>query len=419
MAEKSLVTNLTYVATSETVQALVRRTHEQRVLAVLRERGALSRAQIGERVGLSRTTLSEITADLIARGAVVVARTDLEQRTGSGRPAELLALDPGAGQYVGIDLGHSRVRVVIADAAHEIVASGVQEYDASLTWPQRQDAGFDLLDRLATERGLHFGALQGIAVGVAGPDASIRQQVRASLAERFACQVIVDNNTRFAALAEAMAENTENTEKTTSAEDLGDLLYIRLSEGIGGGLVIGGRLVPGGRGAAGEFGHVRVVKDGATCRCGKRGCLETVASVGALLAEARRRGVDLPDAAALGDALAAGDNTVRATVDRAADLLARVLADAALMLSPARVVIGGTLPTLAPYIVDTVAAIVGAELEAVDSGPPLVRAARLGDEDGARGAIAALYHQSPLLAEYDLAVPAAPTPHPQTWRARA
>jgi predicted NBD/HSP70 family sugar kinase len=393
-----------------TVQALVRRTHEQRVLAVLRERGALSRAQIAERVGLSRTTLSEITADLVARGAVVVARTDLDLRQGSGRPAELLALDPGAGQFVGVDLGHSRVRVVIADAAHEIVATGVQTYDASVPWPQRQESAFGLLDRVAADHGLHFGALQGIAIGVAGPHAGIRQEVRSAFVDRFGCPVLVDNNTRFAALAEAMSDGEE---------DFGDLAYIRVSEGIGGGLVIGGRLVPGGRGAAGEFGHVRVVDDGVPCRCGKRGCLETVASVGAILADARRRGARLDGAEELGQAVAAGDTAAVAAVDGAADLLGRVLADAALMLSPARVVIGGQLPAMAPYVVGRIAAIIATELEAVGTGLPTVRAARLDDGDGAHGAIAALYHSSPLLAEYDLASPAAEGPDAEPWRARA
>ncbi len=401
---------MTYVSRSATVQALVRRTHEQRVLAVLRERGAMSRAQIAARVGLSRTTLSEITAELIGRGAVVVARTDLDLRQGSGRPAELLALDPGAGQFVGVDLGHSRVRVVIADAAHEVVASGVHAYAASTPWPDRLAAGFDLLDRVAAEHGLHFGALQGVAVGVAGPDASMRRQVRDAFADRLGAPVLVDNNTRFAALAEAMSDEEGAT---------GDLAYVRVSEGIGGGLVIGGRLVPGGRGGAGEFGHVRVVEDGARCRCGKHGCLETVASIGALLAQASRAGAQVVDGDDLGRAIAEGEPAALAAVDRAADLLGRVLADAALMLSPARVVIGGQLPVLAPYVVDRVAAIIATELEAVGTGLPTVRAARLDDEDGARGAIAALYHQSPLLAEYDLASSAERPDDAETWRARA
>jgi predicted NBD/HSP70 family sugar kinase len=375
------------VVTPTNVQALVRRTHEERVLAALRERGGLSRSQIAERVGLSRTTLSEITGDLIARGAIIVTKTDGDVRRGSGRRAELLALDPSSGQYLGIDLGHTRVRLVVADAAHEELATGVTTYDASLGWPERRQAAFDLIDAVAAEHGLHFGALQGVAVGVAGPAASVRQDAHAVFAERFDCVVVVDNNTRLAALAEAMTEDTP-----------GDLAYVRLSDGIGGGLVIGGRLVPGGLGAAGEFGHVRVVPEGGPaeqCRCGKHGCLETVASLPAVVAAA-----GVPDADALAAAVAADDPAAIAAVDTAADALAKVLADAALVLSPSRIVIGGSLARLAPRIVARVADVVGVELAAVGGGRPDVRPARLDDEDGVHGAIAALYQQSPLLAGY-------------------
>jgi predicted NBD/HSP70 family sugar kinase len=370
------------------VQTLVRRTHEERVLAVLRERGGLSRSQIADRVGLSRTTLSEITADLIARGAIIVARTDADSRTGSGRRAELLALDPAAGQFLGVDIGHARVRVVVADAAHTEIASGVTAYDAADGWERHQQAGLDLVEQVAAEHGLHFGALQGVAVGVAGPDATVRQAAHRAFAERYDCPVVVDNNTRLAALAEAMSEE----------DDAGDLVYVRLSDGIGGGLVIGGRLIAGGRGAAGEFGHVRVVADGRTCRCGKRGCLETVASLPAVVAAA-----GVADADALAAAVTAADPTAVAAVEAAADALAEVLADAALVLSPARVVIAGPLVRLAPSIVDRVAEVVAAELAGTGSGRPTVRAARLDDEDGVSGAIAALYQQSPLLVGYAVA----------------
>ena len=99
------------------VHALVRRTHEERVLSALRSHGALSRGELAKRVGLSRTTLSEITAQLLQRGAIIVADTDAATRAGSGRPAERLALDPESGQFLGVDFGHRRVHVAVADAS--------------------------------------------------------------------------------------------------------------------------------------------------------------------------------------------------------------------------------------------------------------------------------------------------------------
>lgn len=375
------------------VHALVRRAHEERVLAILREHGTLSRAQISARSGLSRTTLSEITGDLLGRGAIVKVTTDAHRRAGSGRPAELLALDPRSGQFLGVDLGHTRVRVVVTDAAHEIIAGGVAAYSARLTLPARVRAGLALIDRLSREQGLNLSALQGVGVGVTGPypAGTARADVSAAFAGSFRAPVIVDNNTRFAALAEA------------GMTDARDVLYIRLAAGIGGGLIVGGRLVEGAGGAAGEFGHVLAEPVGAPCRCGKRGCLETVAAIGPALAAAGVAGLD--ELAARRD-----EPAVAAAMDRIGATVGRVLAAAALVLDPELIVIGGDLPRAVPAIVDRAAEVIAAERVppghdvtgngAEEKRGPLVRAARLGDDDGARGAVAALYRQSPLLAGY-------------------
>ncbi|WP_305785885.1 ROK family transcriptional regulator [Symbioplanes lichenis] len=375
---------------TEGVHALVRRAHEERVLALLRERGALSRAQIATHVGLSRTTLSEITGELLARGAIVKVNTDAEVRTGSGRPAELLALDPHSGQFLGVDLGHNRVRVAVADAAHEIIVQGHSSYAAETPWSDRLSAAFALIERVSRESGVTFRALQGVGVGVAGPRpaADVREEVLASFGARFSAPVTVDNNTRFAALAEAM----------TAGDEARDLLYLRLSDGIGGGLVVGGRLVAGRHGGAGEFGHLLADRDGDVCRCGRRGCLETVASVPAVLRAARLAAVE-----DLAVALDAGEPVATAAIERAAQAVSRALAGAAQLLDPEEIVIGGRLVAAAPGIVARTRELIEADL----SAGPRIRAARLGDDDGARGAIAALYRQSPLLAGYpDSAVPA-------------
>ncbi|MDQ1703216.1 MAG: hypothetical protein QOF57_2468, partial [Frankiaceae bacterium] len=102
----------------------LRQTHELRVLAVLRSRGAASRATVGELTGLSRTTLSAIAAELLQSGAIVeVAANGDEDVRRPGRPVTLLSLNPTAGVAVGVDFGHRRVRISIANAAHALLAS--------------------------------------------------------------------------------------------------------------------------------------------------------------------------------------------------------------------------------------------------------------------------------------------------------
>ena len=94
------------------------------------------------------------------------------------------------------------------------------------------------------------------------------------LSERLEMPVAVDNDANLGALAEV---------SFGAGRGLTDVIYVMVSSGIGAGIVLGGRLHRGATGLAGELGHVLVRPDGAVCRCGNRGCLETVASTDALL----------------------------------------------------------------------------------------------------------------------------------------
>jgi predicted NBD/HSP70 family sugar kinase len=406
LTEKFRVLNVTDVQTQPGVQALVRRTHEERVLQVLREQGALSRNQIARAVGLSRTTLSEITGSLLQRGAIIVIDTDAAHREGSGRPAERLALDPASGQFMGVDFGHRRVHVTVADASHEIVASGSARYEDRVDWPTRLDVAFRLIERLSDEYGVHYGALQGVGIGIPGPysgkpdvrgfpshraaaDGFHEASVDEAFGERFGAPVIVDNNTRLAALAEAIF----------GAKAIENLLYVRLSDGVGGGLVVGGRLVSGSAGLAGELGHVTVRADGDPCRCGKNGCLETIASVPAILAACRSAGLAVDSLDDLAAAVARSHPLADQVLRDAGAAVGRVLAAVAMALNPAEIVIGGEITRRAPAIVEQAAARVSYELFP-GAASPGVRAAYLSDDDGALGALAAVFHSSPLLAGY-------------------
>ncbi|MGW5263228.1 ROK family transcriptional regulator [Microbispora sp. NPDC004025] len=375
------------------VHALVRRSHEERVLRVLRQNGAQSRNEIAARVGLSRTTVSEITSDLLGRGAIRVVDTDAVERVGSGRPAERLALDPASGQYMGVDFGHRRVNVLVADAAHEIIASGTARYEESAQWPERLDAGLALIDRLSAETGVHYGALQAIGIGVPGwGDRSRADGVAEVFAQRFHAAVTVDNNVRFAGLAEALHAQSDSVR---------DLIYLRLSDGVGGGLVVGGQLVRGSRGFAGELGHVTAVAGGAQCRCGKRGCVETVASAPAILARCRELGVPVDTLDDLKAAVDIAHPVVDQVLREAGTAVGRVLGTAVMTLNPDEIVLGGEIIQIAPALLRQVADTVTYELSWWTDAAPVIRPALLSDDGGARGAIAALFHESPLLAGYE------------------
>lgn len=378
--------------------------HEDQILAALRRQGTMRRADLASAVGVSRTTLSEIVADLIERGAVQVTSTDAAARRGSGRPAELLSLNPRSGQYLGIDIAHAAVHLAVVDASHQVIAAEQREVAAEAPWEERITVALAAITDME-RAGTRFEALQGVGVGLPGPyspswsgdheearasSSAARRRVEDVIKERFGVAPLLDTNTRLAALAEALQRGEADE----------DLVYVRVATGIGGGVVVDGRLVHGGRGISGEFGHVTVHHDGRPCRCGKRGCLETVASLPAVLETCRERGLDLTTTDDLQRAVARADPILEDALREAGAAAGKVLASTVLALNPTELVVGGTLARIAPLFVQQIASTITFEVHPIDGARPEVRLSELGDSGGAMGAIHALLHRSSLLVDY-------------------
>lgn len=396
------------------LHAALRRTHEDELVRALQTFGPLTRSELARRVGVSRTTLTEMTAELLAQAVLVVLESP-RPYTGRGRPAERLALNPAAGQFIGLDFGHRRVRGVIVDATHEVVATAVRSYEVDSGWETRVAQVMELLDEFDRDPAVALAGLTAVGVGLPGPfsprmpaapgggtSMTASGFVQRELSDRLGAPVIVDNNTRFAALAEAIWGRGADTE---------DLLYVRLSDGVGGGLVIGGRLVTGSAGFAGELGHITFSTTGALCRCGKRGCLETVASVPSILQRCSAEGAPLGSLAELSRAVADHDPVVDRVLRDAGEALGRVLGTMAVALNPAEIVVGGEIVGIAPVLLDQAQRRIAWEMLPVREIAPTIRPAQLGDDAGALGAVAAIFHSSPLLANY----PEVPTPESDGW----
>jgi predicted NBD/HSP70 family sugar kinase len=154
--------------------------------------------------------------------------------------------------------------------------------------------------------------------------------------------VHIDNDANLGALAESVLG---------AGRDAREMVYVMLSSGIGAGLVLGGRLHRGSRGTAGEIGHVLVNEQGALCRCGNRGCLETYAGVGALLELLRPAHGELTVERML-ELAADGDPACRRALADAARTVGQVLAALCNQLNPDRVVVGGTLSPAAELLLE-------------------------------------------------------------------
>lgn len=246
-------------------------------LQTIAARGAASRADIARSTGLTRATVSTLVADLIEKGLVVEVGTAGTET--AGKPPTLLSINGAGRQIIALDLSHQPFEAAILDLTGAIVYR--TKAPNSATGPAAVDVVVDLVSDCI---GNASAPLLGIGIGTPGmidPDGSIRQAahlewedvaLRRLLEERFSIGVTVGNDAHLSALAEFR-----------SSPDGGEtLLLVAVGEGIGAGLVLDGVLHSGDHLSSGEIGHVVVEPEGASCRCGLRGCLETVAAVPAV-----------------------------------------------------------------------------------------------------------------------------------------
>ncbi len=320
-----------------------------RVVDALRRRGTASRTELARQTGLSRTTVATLVADLQARGLVVEQRVGdtHNEQVGRGRPPTLLRLDPSVGAAIGVDFGHTHLRVAVADLSSTVLAERRIELDIDHSAAAALGAAVELIDLVLASANLSRADVVGVGVGLSGPielsgkvgrtvilPGWVGLNAARELSTRLGLHVTVENDANLGALAEV---------SSGAGEGLDDVIYVMVSSGIGAGLILGGRLHRGATGFAGELGHVFVQQDGAVCRCGNRGCLETVASVDSLLALLRpTHGAGLT-ATGLLELIAAADIAAIRVVRDAGRSIGRVLAGLANCLDPEAIIVGGDL----------------------------------------------------------------------------
>src|SRR5690349_9476066 len=324
----------------------LRRLNRLRVIRALREGGQISRAEIARRTGLSRSTVSSLVADLQADGLVVERpEPGLAHGSQGGRPPILLSFDASAGAAVGIDFGHSHLRVAVSDLASTILAERSRPLDTDHDAQEGLDAGAERSAVIGAGMGLPgpIGSGEGVVGTSAILPGWIGMTAEAEMRRRLEIPVMVDNDANLGALAEAAFG---------AGRDAGDLIYLKVSSGIGAGLILNGRLYRGAAGLAGELGHVLVAPDGIVCRCGNRGCLETVAATGALVDLLRRsHGDDFTIEAMLAGARD-GDAGCRRVIHDAGRALGTVAATLLNVLNPELLIVGGQLAGAGDILLD-------------------------------------------------------------------
>lgn len=311
-----------------------RRVHVVRrdlIFAAVREAGPISRADLAARTGMARMTVTGLVAELLETGllAEVEAAPDGSR---PGRPARLLTLGERAGVVVGAVVGGDAIRIAVADLAGRIL-------DESTHPGGDPDRLAELLSTCTAQRvwSTVVGISAPILNGVVQPGSVLPGWAGSApareLSARLGHRVTVRNGADLGVIGE-VAHGV--------AAGRRDVCYLRVSTGIGCGLMLDGHPHPGASGVAGELGHVQVDENGAICRCGNRGCLETIAAPREILASLEATYGE-PLTAARAVELSHQDATVERVMTDAGRMVGRVLADLANTVNPELVVLDGPL----------------------------------------------------------------------------
>ncbi|MEW2489208.1 ROK family transcriptional regulator [Streptomyces sp. NPDC048411] len=324
-------------------QTSLHRANLERVVRAVRMAGSLTQAEIARSTGLSAATVSNIVRELKDGGTVEVTPT-----SAGGRRARSVSLSGDAGIVIGVDFGHTHLRVAVGNLAHQVLAEESEPLDVDASAAEGFDRAEQLVKRLIETTGIGPDKVIGVGLGVPGPidvesgtlgSTSILPgwtgiNPSAELAARLGVPVYVDNDANLGALGELV---------WGSGRGVKDLAYIKVASGVGAGLVIDGHIYRGPGGTAGEIGHITLDESGPVCRCGNRGCLETFTAARYVLPLLQpSHGPDLTMERVVKLARE-GDPGCRRVIADVGRHIGSGVANLCNLLNPSRVVLGGSL----------------------------------------------------------------------------
>lgn len=254
----------------------------------------ISRIELSHLTGLSKMTITGLIKEYMEAG--IVRECGAAESTG-GRKRTYLQVIPESILTLGIYISRDHLSVGIIDLKGQIIQSENMELSIMESNDIFLKKLFLLCDRLMQTR--HRERVRGIGVSCAGPllvkDGVILNPpdfnniknlpIVNCLEERYKLPTYLQNDICVAALAEVYFGNRNQYD---------DFIYVGISAGIGGGVIMNGKLYTGFGGLAGIMGHMIVEKDGIACECGQRGCLEKYSSTRAVVKWAREHGAGEP-----------------------------------------------------------------------------------------------------------------------------
>ena len=263
----------------------IKKINTKNILNIIRKRGPISRSEIAELSDLTPATISNITSELIDKKLIVEAESG---DSSGGRKPIMLRIRTDYYRVIGVYIGSMKVKIIAADLMANTKYKQEFDYGTEEVTPERIREILDVEIRKIVKKYHAKGKkVVGIGIGIHGLVDPVRGvsifapnlrwknvDVREAFEKELGIPVFVDNNTRTMGLGESWFGTGKNASS---------FFCLNVEYGVGGSLFIDDKAFSGASFGAGEIGHTTVDVDGEICSCGNRGCLETIASVKALL----------------------------------------------------------------------------------------------------------------------------------------
>ncbi|MEV4541358.1 ROK family protein (putative glucokinase) [Micromonospora echinaurantiaca] len=370
-----------------------------RLLRLLRDEGAVSRAELADRLQMPRPRLLAELERLVGLG--YVAEAGLAASRG-GRRSTLVELSPHL-RFAAVDLGASSIDVEVVNGRLEPVAAYAEPADIRSGPKLILQRVNELLHKAKVDGA--YERLDAVGIGVPGP-VSFRDgvpvsppimpgwdrfPVRELLTREHGCPAVVDNDVNIMAIGERHGG---------VAHSVDDFLFVKIGTGIGCGIYLSGEVYRGTDGCAGDIGHIQVDSHGPMCSCGNVGCLEALFS-GAALAKDATAAARSGASPALAERLAArgevtaldvaegaveGDVTCIQLIRDGGRRVGGVLAGLVSFTNPSMIVIGGGLAQLGHILLAEIRSVVYRRSLPLATGNLPVVLSELGPRAGVAGA---------------------------------
>jgi len=338
------------------------------ILEYLYRMGEATNPELAKVTNMSSPTINKLLTELIKTG--LVEEKGFGESIGGRRP-NLYGLNPNAKYIISIDIDCRMIKMGVFNLQNEAVSDIITYFDNVKNKKRVFEEIFQRLDALLAKLNLPQNQFLGIGISLPGlieaktgetysdlliDDKTLEETFEA----RYHLPTFTGNDSRVMALGEQAFGSARNKD---------NVLCVNICDGIGMGMIVNGKIYEGKSGFAGELGHINVVEDGLMCTCGKKGCLETVASGTALIHTAQKEiaegkqslitemvdgDLNSIHVSTIIEAMENGDVFAIELISQAGYYLGKGIAGLIHIFNPEMVIIGGKVASAKDFLLDPI-----------------------------------------------------------------